>query len=193
MRKLLVFVVVSVLAALWLRPGAVQSVPPSFVFTLSLSGKTVQTDIAAPPGFKPGRGKVNDKIVGAILRGDNTTDYSVGFLDILHHDGSGRFYLYFDGRGDDGSVTMRVGTNATGVMTTALTGAITQDGAFWIAGKYDLPLIGPYADVFAAGNVKFAKGTFDPVKISGTVHFVSNAIGEAFTLKFKTVQRLPQR
>lgn len=35
--------------------------------------------------------------------------------------------------------------------------------------------------------MKFAKGTFDPVKIKGTLRFVSAAIGEGFTLKFKTV------
>jgi hypothetical protein len=187
MRKLLVPLFVILLYSVWLRPQTVQSGGGSFVFPLSVSGKAVQTDIALGPGFKPVRGKVSDKIIAGILRGENTSDFSVGFLDILNHDGSGRFYLFFDGRGIDGSVTMRVATNPGGTLGTSLTGAITQDGQFWIAGKYDLPMIGPLADVFATGKVKFAKGTFNPLKISGVVHFVSNAIGEGFTLKFKTV------
>lgn len=186
MRKLLVVLLVVLVSALWLRPRHVESNGSNAVFPLSLSGKAIQTDIAFGPGFKPTPGKVSDKIVAAILRGENTSDFSVSFLDILNHDGSGRFYLYFDGRGADGSTVMRVGTNPNGSPTTSLTGAITQDGTFWIAGKYDLPMIGPLADVFATGKVKFAKGTFNPTKISGVVHFVSNAIGEGFTLKFKT-------
>jgi len=188
MRRLLVPLFVLAVYSIWLRPSPVQSVGASTVFPLSLSGKAVQTDIAFGPGFKPKPGKVDDKIIAAILRGENTSDYSVSFLDILNHDGSGRFYLYFDGRGVDGSVTMRVGTNPNGTMTTALTGAVTQDGQFWIAGKYDLPMIGPLADAFATGKVKFAKGTFEPLKITGTLHFVSNAIGEGFTVKFKTLK-----
>lgn len=188
MRKLLVPVLIALVYSVWLRPAPVQSVGASTVFPLSIAGKAVQTDIALGPGFKPTPGKVNDKVIGAILRGENTSDYSVDFLDILNHDGAGRFYLYFDGRGADGSVTMRVGTNPNGTLTTALTGAVTQDGLFWIAGKYDLPMIGPLADAFATGKVKFAKGTFEPVKITGTLHFVSNAIGEGFTVKFKTLK-----
>lgn len=187
MRKLLVPLVVLVIYSAWLRPAPVQSVGASTVFPLSVSGKAVQTDIAFGPGFKPKPGKVNDKIVGAILRGENTSDYSVSFVDLLNSDGSGRFYLYFDGRGVNGSVTMRVGTNPNGTLTTSLTGAVTQDGLFWIAGHYDVPMMGTIADVFATGKVKFAKGTFDPLKITGVVHFVSNAIGEGFTLKFKTL------
>lgn len=186
MRKLLVPLFVFLLYSAWLRPAPVVSAGPSFVFPLSVSGKAVQTDIALGPTFKPIRGKVSDKIIAGILRGENTSDFSVDFLDILNHDGSGRFYLFFDGRGVDGSITMRVATNSGGTLATSLTGAITQDGQFWIAGKYDLPMIGPLADVFATGKVKFAKGTFNPLKISGVVHFVSNAIGEGFTLKFKT-------
>ncbi len=192
MRKTL-FAIALVLVCGWLSlpTRQAESGGGSFVFPLSVSGKAVQTDIAFGPGFKPTRGKVSDKILAAILRGENTSDFSVDFLDILNHDGSGRFYLFFDGRGPDGSITMRVATNPNGTLATALTGAVTQDGQFWIAGDYDLPMIGPLADVFATGKVKFAKGTFDPVKISGVVHFVSNAIGEGFTLKFKTLKPLP--
>jgi len=187
MRKLLVPLFVVLLYSAWLRPAPVQSGGGTAVFPLSISGKALQTDIAFGPGFKPKPGKVNDKILAAILRGENTSDFSVDFLDILNHDGSGRFYLYFDGRGVDGSTTMRVGTNPNGTQTTALQGAISQDGQFWIAGKYNLPMIGPLADAFAVGKVKFEKGTFNPTKISGVLHFVSATIGEGFTVKFKTV------
>ncbi|MCC6764763.1 MAG: hypothetical protein IT293_08880 [Deltaproteobacteria bacterium] len=187
MRKLLTALLLVLSYSIWFRPEPAQSVGPSFVFPLSIKGKAVQTDIAVGPGFKPARGKVNDKILAAILRGENATDYSVQFLDVLGHDGSGRFYLFFDGRGMDGSLTLRVATNPNGNLAASLTGAITQDGEFWVAGKYDLPLIGPLADVFAQGKVKFVKGTFNPAKISGVLHFVSNAIGEGFTVKFKTV------
>lgn len=187
MRKLLVPLFVILLYSAWLRPAPVVSAGPSFVFPLSISGKAVQTDIALGPGFKPGRGKVNDKILAAILRGENTSDFSVDFLDVANHDGSGRFYLFFDGRGVDGSLNLRVATNPAGTLAATLTGAVTQDGEFWVAGKYNLPMIGPLADAFATGKVKFAKGTFNPTKISGVLHFVSNAIGEGFTVKFKTV------
>lgn len=186
----IVLVVLTVGVWSWRTPRPAQGVGQSVVFPLSVSGKTVQTDIAFGPGFKPTRGKVNDKIVGAILRGENTTDYSVDFVDLLNSDGTGRFYLYFDGRGVDGSTTMRVATNPSGNMATTLEGAVTQDGEFWIAGKYSAPVIGTIADTFVTGKMKFAKGTFNPLKISGTVHFVSNAIGEGFTLKFKTLAPL---
>lgn len=188
MRKLLVLVLIAFTYSVWLRPAPVQGVGVTSVFPLSVSGKAVQTDIIANPGFTPIRGKVNDKVIAAILRGENTSDYSVSFLDVLNHDGSGRFYLLFDGRQNNGSVTMRVATNPAGTLAASLTGAITQDGTFWVAGKYDLPMIGPLADAFATGKVKFAKGTFEPVKITGTLHFVSNAIGEGFTVKFKTLK-----
>ena len=187
MRKLLVVLVVVALGALWFRTPKVGSVGQSFVFPVSVSGKVTQTDIAFGPGFKPKAQKVNDKILGAILRGENTSDYSVPFLDILNHDGTGRFYLHFDGRGADGSTSMRVATSPNAMLATTLSGAITQDGVFWVAGKYDLPMIGTLADAFITGKVKFAKDTFNPVKITGTVQFVSAAIGEGFTLKFKTV------
>ncbi len=189
MRKiaLVLLAVITVATWSWYTPRPAESGGQTVVFPLSVSGKAVQTDIAFGPGFKPTRGKVTDKILGAILRGENTSDYSVDFLDLLNSDGSGRFYLYFDGRGADGSITMRVATNSNGTMATTLEGAITQDGVFWIAGKYSVPIIGTIADAFATGKVKFAKGTFIPLKISGTVHFVSNAIGEGFTLKFKTL------
>ena len=121
MRKLAVLVLIVLAYSVWLRPARVQSGGNTAVFPLSISGKAIQTDIALGPGFKPIPGKVNDKIIAAILRGENTSDYSVAFLDVLNHDGSGRFYLLFDGRQDDGSVTMRVATNQNGTLAASLT------------------------------------------------------------------------
>lgn len=187
MRKLLAAFSIAVLAAVWFHSVRVESAPPAFVFPLSVSGKAIQTDIAFGPGFKPKPGKINDKIVGAILRGENTSDYSVQFTDVLGHDGSGRFYLGVGDRGVDGSIDMVVSTSPNGAVATTLSGAITQDGTFWIAGKYNVPGFGTVADAFATGKVKFVKGTFNPAKVSGTLNFVSAAIGEGFTLKFKTV------
>ncbi len=187
MRKLLVVVFVAVLAAVWFRTVRVESAAPVFVFPLSVSGKAVQTDIAFGPGFKPKPGKVNDKILGAILRGENTSDYSVQFLDVLGGDGTGRLYLSFNGRGADGATSMTVSTSPGAVLSTTLSGAVTQDGTFWIAGQFALPGGGSLASAFATGKVKFVKGTFTPAKISGVLNFVSAPIGEGFTVKFKTV------
>ncbi|MEO6025494.1 MAG: hypothetical protein ABIR79_01320 [Candidatus Binatia bacterium] len=188
--SLVLLAVITVAAWSWSTPRQAEGVGQTVIFPLSVSGKVTQTDIAIGPGFKPKPQKANDKIIGAILRGENTSDYSVDFLDLLNSDGSGRFYLYFDGRGADGSTSMRVATNGNGAMATTLEGAITQDGVFWIAGKYSAPVVGTIADAFATGKVKFAKGTFTPLKISGTVHFVSATIGEGFTLKFKTLAQV---
>jgi len=188
MRKILVVVVlVLFVSVLWMQPRRSEGVGPSFIFPLSVSGTIRETDLAFGPGTKITAFKVNDKNLGAILRGENTEDASVPFLDILHSDPSGRFFVYFDGRNADGSTTWRFATNPNGVMTTTGHGAITQDGFFWLAGTYDLPMLGPLADAFAQGRVKFAKGTFEPVKISGTLNFVSAAAGHSFTVKFKTV------
>ena len=130
MRKLLVPALIALTYSVWLRPAPVQSGGANVIFPLSISGKAIQTDIIAPAGFKPIAGKVNDKVIAAILRGENTSDYSVPFLDVMNHDGSGRFYLFFDGRQSDGSVTMRVATNQNGTLAASLTGAVTQDGIF---------------------------------------------------------------
>jgi hypothetical protein len=187
MRKLVVLVLVLLLSVFWLRPRRSESVGPSFVFPLSISGKVWATNVGLVT-FVPRPAKVSDKILGVILRREDTSDFSAEFIDFLDADPAGRFFLYFDGRGADGSTTWRVGTNPNGVMTTTLNGAITQDGFCWLVGTYDVPVMGSIANAFVNGKVTFAKGTFNPVKISGTLNFVTNAaIGEAFTVKFKTV------
>jgi hypothetical protein len=187
MRKITLLLFVLFLTALWFRPQPSESVGQSFVFPLSLSGKTWTTDIAFGPGFKPKAEKVNDKIVGAILRGEDTEDESVPFLDLLHSDPSGRFFLYFDGRNADGTTSWRVGTNPNGVMTTTAHGVITQDGFFWLTSSYTLPLVGTTAEIFINGRAKFAKDTFNPTKIAGTLNLLSTNPGHGFTVKFKTV------
>src|SRR5262245_15459587 len=53
MRKLLVVLFVALMCAVWFRTLRVESAGPDFVFPLSVSGKAIQTDIFAPPGFKP--------------------------------------------------------------------------------------------------------------------------------------------
>ena len=186
MRKTLVAISLVLVVFVWLRPHRAESVGPSFVFPLSLSGAARQTDLGFGPGTKITPAKIDDKVMAALLRGEEPGAFPVPFLDVAHADPSGRFFVYFDGRNPDGSTSWRFATNSTGTMATTLQGSITQDGFFWLAGTYDLPTVGS-ASVFMQGQVKFAKGTFNPTKISGICNFVSAALGEGFTVKFKTV------
>lgn len=192
MRKLVSggVVLAFLVAAFWLRPDPAVSVGASFVFPLSVKGTSRQTDLAFGPGTKITPDKINDKVLAAILRGENTTAYSAQFLDVSNSDPSGRFFLYFDGRNADGSTSWRFATNPNGTNATTVHGAMTQDGFFWLSGQYTLPVLGTMADMFFEGRVKFAKGTFDPVKITGTFHLVSVAAGEGVTVKFKTLGQL---
>ncbi len=173
--------VVLVLTALWSwrTPHPAQGVGNTFVFPLSVKGKTNQTDVDLPPGSKDVQGKVNDKILTAVLQG-TLPDFAAQYLQL---DPGGKFYLLYDGRD-----SWRVATNpgGSGVVTT-LHGQTSAQGSFWMAGQVSFPMMGPIADGFAVGKLKFAKGTFNPTKISGVVHFVSKDIGECFTLKFKSV------
>jgi hypothetical protein len=179
MRKTLAVCIALIAVTAWLwYPQPVQSGAGTLVFQLSLKGKTNQTDIAFPPGSKDIVGKVNDKILAAVLQG-TLPDFAAQFL---HLDGSGKFYLLYDGRD-----SWRIATNPAGTGATVLNGQTSVQGLFWMAGKVTFPIPGPDADAFAVGKLKFAKGTFNPTKIGGLVHFVSKDIGECFTLKFKTV------
>jgi len=168
----------------WFAPRPAQSVGTTFVFELSVKGKTNQTDIFLPPGSHDVTGKVNDKILASVLRGEILPGHTVldFATDYLHLDPGGKFYLLYDGRD-----SWRVATNPTGIGATTLNGQTSVQGNFWLAGKVGFPIVGPNADAFVVGKLKFAKGTFNPVKISGLAHFVSKDIGECFTLKFKTV------
>jgi hypothetical protein len=167
----------------WRAPRPAQGTAPSFVFPLSVSGKTNQTDLDFGPGSKDHTPKVNDKIIAAVLQG-TLPDFATQFLQL---DPAGRFYLFFDGRD-----SWRVGTNEFGTgVTTTLNGQTSAQGNFWMAGQVSFPMAGPVANAFAVGKVKFAKGTFNPTKVSGTVYFVSKDLGECFTLKFTTVGKGP--
>ena len=191
MRKLVVVLLVLLAGVSWLRPRRSESVV-SLVYPLSVSGKAWETDIDFGPGFKVKAGKVNDKTVGDVLRGipvppSTVLDFATDFLNL---DQGGRFYLYFDGRNADGTTTWRVATNPNGVLTTTLNGVMTQDGIAFLSASYSPPLMGPIGSCFVNAKVKFAKGTFNPQKISGTCSCLlssSPVIGEGFTVKFKTV------
>ncbi len=184
-RCLVLLTVLAVGLWFWPTPRHAEGTGQTFVFQLSIKGKTNQTDIAFPPGSKDIVGKVNDKILASVLRGEilpghSAVDFATDFLDL---DPGGKFYLLYDGRD-----SWRVATNpqGTGIVTT-LNGQTSVQGLFWMAGGVSFPMVGPIANTFAVGKLKFAKGTFNPTKISGVVHFVSKDIGECFTLKFKTV------
>ena len=185
MRKTALVVLALIAVWSWRTPHPAQGVGNTLVFPLSIKGKTNQTDVFLPPGSKDVQGKVNDKILASVLRGEvlpghTFVDFATQFLQL---DPQGKFYLLYDGRD-----SWRVATNpgGTGVVTT-LHGQTSVQGNFWMAGQVTFPMAGPIADGFAVGKLKFAKGTFNPTKISGVVHFVSKDIGECFTLKFKSV------
>ncbi len=185
MRKSVLVLLVFTVVAFAVRPRRAEPVG-SLVFPLSISGKVWQTDVALGPGFKEKPGKVNDKILAAVLR-QQLPDFAADFLNL---DPGGRFYLYFDGRGSDGRTTWRVATNPNGALTTTLDGVMTQDGVFFLSGSYSPPMLGAIGSCFVTGKAKFDKGTFNPSKISGTCSCILSSepiIGEAFTVKFKTV------
>lgn len=53
----------------------------AFVLELSLTGKTVQAQVSLAPGVKPPTGKVNDKVISDVLRGEKE-DWSSQFVDV---------------------------------------------------------------------------------------------------------------
>lgn len=151
---------------------------PTYVFELSISGKTWQTGVILNPGVKPPIGKVTNDILAKVLKGE-LDDYASDFLDL---DAGGRFFLYYDGKS-----TWRVATNSSGAMPiTTLEGQVANDGQFWMAADYDLPMIGPELSCFATGKVKFQKGSFVPKSISGKLYLVGDEITTGANLKFKT-------
>lgn len=155
------------------RAGALGS---PFVFELSMKGKSWDTGVILNPGVKPPIGKVTTKKIMETLIGD-LPDYAADFLDL---DPDGKFYLYYDSKSQ-----WRVATNPDGNDTTTLRGQVANDGAFWMAGTYDMFMSD--ADVFVTGKVKFKQGTFEPTKITGKFYLVSEAITSALDLKIETV------
>ncbi len=149
---------------------------PTYVFELSMKGKTWNTAVVLNPGVKPPIGKVKNKDIAAVLKGE-LPDFAADYLDL---DAGGKFYLYYDGKS-----SWRVATNPNGDDLTTLDGQVANDGQFWMAGRYDMFLAD--ADAFAQGKVTFEKGTFTPKKVKGKLHFVSATLGTGMTLSFKTV------
>jgi hypothetical protein len=171
------FFLTAIVAAKWLQsPGVVAGT--TFVFPLSIKGKSWQTDVILNPGVKPPIGKVNDKAIAGVLQ-ETLPDFAAQFLDL---DPDGRFFLLYDGK-----ESWRVATNTGGTLATTLTGKVANDGTFWMSGTYSAPMGGAMGSFFATGKVKFVKGTFDPKKVSGALYFVSDAMSTGLTLKFKTV------
>lgn len=149
---------------------------PTYVFELSMKGKTWQTAVILNPGVKPPIGNVKNKDISDVLTGA-LPDFAEDYLDL---DPGGKFYLYYDGRS-----SWRVATNPNGADLTTLNGQVANDGVFWLAGHYDMFLAD--ADVFVQGKVTFEKNSFVPKKVKGKFLFVSEALGTGMTLSFKTV------
>lgn len=152
----------------------------TFIFPLSIKGKSWQTQVILNPGVKPPVGKIDDGKIAGVLQG-TLPDFAAQFLDL---DASGQFFLYYQGR-----ETWRVGTNATAENLTTLTGQVANDGVFWMTGAYTPPGAGaPIGTLFLHGTVKFVRGTFDPASIRGDALFVAGGnVGSGLELKWKTV------
>jgi hypothetical protein len=187
MRKLVPLVLLLVVAAVWFRPEPVVSGSAAVaIFPLSIKGKTYQPAVTfGGPGAKSPIGKLNDKVIAQVLQG-TLPDFAADYLDL---DPSGRFFVYFDGRGSNGIGTFRVATNPNGIDTTTMDASITNDGFFWAVGKYTMPVIGGQADINMTGKMTFVKGTYTPKKITGVFNFrfVGGFFNETFTMKFKTL------
>lgn len=154
-----------------------------FVFSLSVSGKSNNSDVLVNPGVKPIQGTVNDKTVGEVLKG-TLDDFAGDFLPI-DPAGDGRFFLFFDSR-----TSWRVGPNKNGTNAITLTGQTDSVGNFIMFGEWNFANQGftpPMLQVCAFGKVTFTKGTYNPTKITGTVLGMSSVHGEMLNLKFKTL------
>jgi hypothetical protein len=184
MKKLVVFALLLAVAAFWFRPEPVVSGGNTVVFPLSIKGKTYQPDVFLGPGVKGPVGKLNDKVIAQVLQGV-LPDFAAQYMDL---DPSGRFFLFFDGRGSDGTTIFRVATNSSGADSTVMNGLVTSDGFMWAVGEYDLPLLPEQCPINMTGKISFEKGSFTPKKITGTFNLLCFGIGETFTIKFKTLK-----
>lgn len=184
MRKLIALALLLAVAALWSRPEPVVSAANTVVFPLSIKGKTYQPDVFLGPGVKGPVGKLSDKVIAQVLQG-TLADFAAQFMDL---DPSGRFFLYFDGRGSDGVTPFRIATNANGSDTTDMEGLVTSDGFMWAVGAYTLPMMGEDCPINMTGKISWEKGTFTPKKVTGVFNLLCFGIGETFTIKFKTLK-----
>jgi hypothetical protein len=178
MRKIGIASLVVVLVALgsWGQPRRAESITTS-IFPLSISGKSWQPGVVAPPGRCAGCGKIKDKAVTAVLQG-TLDDFAKDYLPL---DPSGKVFLYYDSRTD-----WRVATNVNGQDTVPLSGHVANDGTFWMMGDYNMGTMG---SMFAVGKVKFDKRAADPFQaksVKGTFYFFSELIDTGLVLKFKT-------
>jgi hypothetical protein len=167
--------------SVFIRP--VKALPASTtIFALSLSGKNVQAQVLVNPGVKPPTGNVNDKVISAVLRGEQS-DWADQFVDV-NPSNDGKYYLFYDGKND-----WRVGIHKDGQDAVSLHGWVDSAGAFMMFGTYNFAIQGvtpPMFDCCAVGKVNFAKGTFNPLKVSGTFYMASPITGDVMTLKFKS-------
>ena len=144
------------------------------VFPVSFAGKSWQPAVYGDPGKCLGCGKITNKALSAVLRGE-LDDFSKDFLPL---DPGGTVYLYFD------SLTnWRVGTNANGTGLVPLQGRVANDGQFWMLGTWNF---GTNGSVFVVGKAKFNTGNFIPKSVKGTVYFFSETIDTGLVLKAKT-------
>lgn len=156
------------------------------VFELSISGKTTQTDVILNPGVKPIQGPVNDKVISETLRGI-LPDFAAQYLHV-DPQGTGKFYLYFDGL-----TSWRVASNPNGDNAVTLTGRVDNIGNFILFGDYNFAIQGvtpPAFQICVIGKATFVKGTYTPTKVTGTIYGQSELAGEMFTLKFKSTKKL---
>jgi len=144
------------------------------ILPVSFSGESWQPAVYGLPGKKLGNGKITNKGLTAVLKGE-LDDFAKDFLPL---DPGGTVYLYYDSL-----TSWRVATNPNGQNTVPLTGRVANDGTFWMMGTWNFGTMG---SVFAVGKVKFEKGTFNAKSVTGNVYFFSEVIDTGLILKAKT-------
>lgn len=188
MRRLLppALVLLLVVTVAWVLPaiGAGDGDPPQAIFEISVKGKSWASAVIVNPGLKVGIGKVDDQLVADVLTGIDLDDYSVDFID---KDPGGKLYLYYYSREQ-----MGYATNPDGVDVTLMRGQCAPDGNFWMYGFYEGGFAQAFsnADCMFTGKIKWENtgdsGQYVPLKIKGTLFFVSQDITTGMTLKVKT-------
>lgn len=173
----------------WAWPfGGPDGAGPQAIFEFTVSGKSWASAILVNPGVKVGIGKVNTKAVADVLTGVDTEDFAADFVDL---DPGGKLYLYWYSREQ-----MGYATNPDGVDVTLMHGQCAPDGTFWMYGFYQ----GGFAQMFSnadcmfTGKIKWEKSNdpdeYVPLKVKGTLYFVSEDIGTGMTLKVKTKEQV---
>jgi hypothetical protein len=142
-----------------------------------ITGGATQFHFESQPA--PGKGAFVNKItpatVVACINGSNPSD---GCAPFLEQDAGGKAYILFDSL-----TSWRIATKSDGTNATTLTGLVDGAGAFTFAGKH----VKSGSNVMLTGKVKFQKGTYTPLSISGKVIGVSTLTRHFVTGTFKTV------